>query len=354
MPVLQPPSPYLDPERRPPGVPPDRIRAIQDLGYDPDLARFAVHVMYMGGVFLPEHADVWLQAHRPGFTIAADSGARKNVRNVFLRPLFRDWNHIRPAAKAYRLKSVRVRRRNSVEHQQYGRLDSRYHYRLIGLPYSRFSRAANEQLVVARLMLYDYIVRHPELTWYGSTDQKKHLFASLKIPQKFWPYHTFTSNKPDVASTKVYFFDHQPVGLADWHFVFPFAAVMDRSPANLFALVDTLKPLFSCLRARGFAVTLVLCIKQGASLPPGVDQYFCEQVAADRLAHVENVWQYLLGLALEFEDQAILQAQGGHDGLRSRYRDSLSRVSELPSPQGQVFDLQMYQCAALPIETGSI
>ena len=344
--VLQPPSPYLDPARRPPGLPPDRVRAFVDLGYDEDLARFAVHVMYMGGVFLPEHTDFWLESNTVDFDLEVDARPRQSIRNAFLRPLFRDWNHIRAVAKAYRL--------NSVDSQQYGRLDSRYHYKLIGLPYSRYSRATNEQLVVARLMLYDYIVRHPDVTWYGSTDQKKDLFASLQVPQKFWPYHTFTSSKPGVPSTKVYFFDHQPVGLADWHFVFPFAAVMDRSPANLFGLVDTHKPLFSCLRSRGFAVTLVLCFKKGASLPPGVDRYFRAQVPADRLAHVETVWQYLLGLALEFQDEGILAAQGGHDGLRARHRESLARMSQLSPSQGQVFDLQKYECAALPIERGSL
>ena len=183
---IQRPSVYLDYDLRPAGVASEHITALRRLGIDELQAAFAARVMYLGSVFLPTHADVWL-SQTTAFSLDAPAHQRRSLRTRFLQDLFRSTNRLRPIAKRFRVPNIDL---------QYGRMDSRYHYELIGLQHSRYARVLDNTLAVARLMLFDFMIRHTEFTWYGATSQKVDLFKDLDIPESVWPSRVYQSKRP--------------------------------------------------------------------------------------------------------------------------------------------------------------
>ena len=331
---------YLDPDRRPPCVQVQYINALREHGLDELQAAFVARVMYLGSVFLPGHADAWLSQNTRSFSLDAPAHQRRSLRTRFLQALFISFKHLLPIAKRYTVPNLDL---------QYGRVESRYYYRLVGLENSRYARVTETHLAVARLMLFDYHVKHPEFTWYGGLDQKLDLFNSLGIPQSVFPVHTYTSADKAVPSTVVYFPDHRPIGVSDWRLCFPFAASIDTAQGVVEQVVKSHGRLFDALRARGLQVTAVLCIKRGVAAPTGLEQHVAPVQESDHYAFLRCFWKQLMGLAREAKDRRLIDAQGGKQAVSNRVRAWVREDRNTPTFDGRVPDLVIHECTDITI-----
>ena len=339
-----PPSRYLDPDNRPPTVQQQAVAVLAEHGLDTDQAGFAARVMSLGSVFLPGHADVWLAQCRSDFSLDAPAHTRRSLRTCFLQAMFRGHERLRPIARRFAVPNVGI---------QYGRMDSRHYFELLGLPHSRYARVLDTYRAVSRLMLFDYVIRHPEYAWYGSAAQKEALFASLDVPRSAWPLRRYESKKAGVEPSYSYFPDHRPIGVGDWRVVFPFPLASDWAPGRARSPVDEYTKVFGELRRRGIQVSVVLCHKRGSRLPEAVENPVRAVQDSDRRALVNQLWLYLLGMAAQFDDRRLIDAQGGFDAVRQRARRMSAELAANDTCSGRVPDLVLHECSDLPVEPGS-
>lgn len=303
------------------------------LGLDDLQARFAAQVMHLGGVFLPSQVTVWLSHYKPGFSLDAPADEQHAVRERFLQGLLHEQPEI---ARTLTLASL---------DQRYYRMDSPY-YSLVGLPDPRHSQITDTD-VLRRLHVCDYVVRHPDLTWYGAQHQKRDLLESLGIPRHCWPMRKTPSTR-HMPPKFDYFFDRQAIGLNNWQLVFPFACVEDESPGTLGSIIQSHKRLFERLRRLGFAVSLIVCHKRGAQLPVLRDSEVLPPRRSDREALANSVFLHLLELATEFDDAEIIAAQGGADAVRRLCREIRDARKRTPSVDSRVMQIRLHECQELP------
>ena len=301
-------------------------------------ARFAAEIMHLGGVFLPSQVDVWLSHHMPGFSLDAPAHQRRSIRTRFLQDLFRERGGLPAIARTFKLESL---------DQQVGRMDTPYHYRLVGLADPRGPQVTSGN-VVEPLQVYDYVVRHPDLTWYGAQHQKKALFRSLGIPRHCWPMQKIPSTLPHMPPTYRYFLDSYSIGLGDWMIWFPFPSNDDEAAGTLGSLLAH-RPLFAQLRRLGFAVILIVCQRQGAPHPTFTNAYFLPPQRSDREALATSAFLYLLELACEFDDTELIEAQGGADTVRRRCQQLRDARKRTPSGHGRVMEILVHECQDLPV-----
>ena len=337
---LTPPPPHLDPASRPPTVSAAAARRLSAEGIGPLQARFAAEVMFLGGVFLPTQVDTWLLHHQPDYSSDLTPQQQLSYRTHFLQDLFRAQGRRLPVAKRYRLPDPEV---------EYGRMASRYYYTLLGQPNSRYARESTTQMVVNRLLLYDYVVTRPDLAWYGSEDRKKKLFLALDIDSDAWPSTRFGSRRSGAPSTVRYFADHQPIGLGEWAVYFPFAGVFDRQ-GGLAQVVAGYAGLFDALRRRGFAPVLVFCAKAGAYVPMRRLPEALPFRSHDHTAFVDALVRYLYRLAYASEDDVLLDAHGGRRTVAARCDELRRRTEAWESADGRPVEVLVHTCPALPIE----
>ena len=233
--MLRPASIFLDPDRQPPTVSSRFIDQLTAFEFSPLQARFAAEVMYLGGVFMQSQADLWLRTAWPEYGERGDPIERHSYCARFLQDLFAPVGQLKPLARCYHVPGSA---------SEYGHFNSRYFYSLVGLGYSRYQRMEKAWLAVARLLNYDYIVRHPEFVWYGATRQKEELFDSLGVPRSNWPArHYRAESKPRGPTTAAYFPDHSPIGLRGWHVLFLFPVYYGLTPGGLRANVKAYQPV---------------------------------------------------------------------------------------------------------------
>ena len=333
---------YLDRSTRPPAVEQNYIDNLLPYNLDPVQARFVAEMMYLGGVFLPSQADAWLSTHWGPFADAKTDKQRRSCRFRFLQDIFLSQGRRGPIAKSWVLKQDRV---------EYGRMESRSYYKLVGLEHSRNARAMTEPVVVNRILLLDYIVRHPEFTWYGSSKQKMALFGKdgLNIGDRHLPQRRYESKHAGVPATVAYFVDNLPVGLGDWHVVFLAPGTFDKAPANIRTAVKTHRELFKRLRKRGFRVTVVVPYKKGHDLsflssmvevkPPEVE---------DRRALMRSFWQVFYSLASD-RDFQLSDALGKSVSTPRRLRELVHRAQSSTHAPAAPSELLFHECADLPV-----
>lgn len=314
-------SPYLDPDRRPPTVEPARVQALCDEGVEPLQARFAALVMHLGGLFMRDHVDEWLSRHWKAFPDKGDERKRESFRMHFLQPLYQ------PVGRRKALAVTRCLPGKVVE-PRYGHFCSRHFYGVLGLPHCRYARNDDERSDrrVQRLLAFDYMVEHPEYTWYCLSQAREALFRSLRLPESVLPARDYRGRHNAAPTVRVPFVHHVPVGVGDWSVVFvvPFPHA---GGGSLPQVCMTHRRLWQALRARGFRVTVVVAVKDNTPLPNLIQGQ--GPTRADEEALVYGVWRYVLQLAVEFRDAEILAAQGGTDGVRRSYEDALRRVDRL-------------------------
>ena len=337
------PCVYLDRSTRPPAVEQQYIDKLLDYHLEPVQARFVVEMMYLGGVFLPSQADVWLSHHWAPFVAAKTSKERRSCRIRFLQDLFLSQGRRGPIAKSFVLKQDGV---------EYGRMESRSYYKLVGLQHARNARAMTEPVVVNRILLLDYIVRHPYLTWYGATRQKVALFGKsggLAIEPRYLPRRIYRSNRPGVPDSVVNFPENLPVGLDDWHLVFLAPGTYDLTQSNILGALATHVDLFQQLRKRGYRVTVVVPFKKGHDLsrlssrvkvvPPALE---------DRRALMRSFWQAFYSLAND-RDFQLSDAMGRPVSPHRRLRDLVNRAESSTYAPAAPSEIVLHECADLPV-----
>ena len=258
--------------------------------------------------------------------------------------MFRGHDNLQPIARRFVVPNVGI---------QYGRMASRYYFTLLGIPHSRYARVIDTYRAVSRLMLFDFVIRHPQYAWYASAAQKEDLFASLGVPKSAWPVRRYDSKKAGVKSSYAYFPDHRPIGVGDWRVVFPFPLASDWAPGRARSPLDEYTKLFGELRRRGIQVTVALCHKRGSRLPGAVEKPVGPVQDSDRRAFVKQLWLYLYGMAVAADDRRLISALGGFDEVSARARKFSAELAANDSCSGRVPDLVLHECPDLPVESES-
>ena len=332
---------YLDPGRRPPAVDPEHIKELHAFNLDADQARFAVEIMCLGSVFLALQADVWLFREWPPFSLADTAEKRKTLRERFLTTLSHSQRELKPVAKTYRLKQGGT---------EYGMINSFYHYQLVGLKNSYYDRPRDDAGVVNHLLLYDYIVRHPEFAWYGNSQKKMELFHGLGIPSDTWPHAVYQSTRPGVGPTYSYFSERHPIGLRNWHVVFTSPGTFDRKQKTGMAIFKSHKKLFAALRQRGFWVTVVISYQKGQDISAfDSEPSVVGPQAADREALMRSFWREFLAVSYQYGDDALLKLLGGRSRIERRNRELLADCNRYSPPATGPMELILHECEALPV-----
>ncbi len=159
----------------------DRARALEPLGFTPRQARFLTTVALHGGYCL-----------RRQYAAFAHVAYGKNVCD-FLESLVERRLAARFISRADR---------GHVYH-----VHARAIYRLIGQPDNRNRRQGSSAAVIARrLMLLDYVLRHAEIAWLATEDEKVALFVGeFGVPPADLPQLVFAAPRPGAAATVRYF-----------------------------------------------------------------------------------------------------------------------------------------------------
>ena len=322
---------YFDPKRRPLPVLPEHVGALQEFSenaLDEDQARFAATVMHLGGVFTAEQAGVWLDGHRPGW----DTGdgerdqRRKQCRTRFLQGLFLEYG------------SKHGRSRLASTHQvpsggQFAHFGSRPAYQAVGLGGSRYRRLPPVQTVMQRLLLYDYVLdTGDQWTWYAEMHQKLALFDTLGISRDALPSRDYASDRPGGGTTRQWFVDHLPVGVASWKLCFPFVFRERRTVDSAVSRLQSYGKLWAALRRMGLWVQVVIVGQYGDPDWEGrMGRYVSAPSRDDRQRLVNRVERYLIE-RFRGDDNAVavLRAYGGEGGACARLRElekSLPRLA---------------------------
>ena len=337
---------YFDPRKRPVPVTDEHVAALRafcDGCLDAQQASFAASVMHLGGVFTSEQAGVWLDANKPGW----DDGEgdrklrRKQARNRFLQSLFREYG------------SKKRPTRLASTHQlpgggQFAHLGSRRAYEAVGVGGSRYRRLPPVQTALQRLLLHDYVLQTMEVsavperpgrvgdarwTWYGAMDQKLALFDALGVGRDALPSRDYRGEGAGGGTTRRWFVDHLPVGVASWKLCFPFVFREERTVDAAVSRLAAYAPLWAALRGLGLWVQVVIVGQYGdrGDWERRVRRYVAAPSRDDRERLANRVERYLIErFRAEADGVAVLRAYGGEAGASRRLRDleqSLPRLA---------------------------
>ncbi len=335
---------YFDPKRRPEPVTDEYVEALRSLCdrvLDEKQARFAASVMHLGGVFTSEQAGVWLDQHKPGWDQDGEGEPelrRKQGRTRFLQSLFRKYgvkNRPSRLASTHQLPSG----------GQFAHLGSRPAYEAVGLGGSRYRRVPPVQTAMQRLLLYDYVLETMETgsnrnsdqaagrwTWYGEANQKLALFDALGVARDALPSRDYTSQAPGGVTTRRYFVDHVPVGVASWKLCFPFVFREDRTVDAAVSRLEAYGPLWAALRRMGLWVQVVIVGQYGdrADWDGRMRKYVSAPSRNDRERLANRVERYLIErFGKDDNGVAVVRAYGGEQGATARLRELEKGLSRL-------------------------
>ena len=165
-----------------------RVAAVEALGFTTRHAAFLAHVALHSGYCLRRQ-------------YAAFAGVRygKNVRD------FLDSLVTRQLARRFTIRADR----GHLYH-----LQSRTLYRVLRQEHSRHRRQASAALIARRLMVLDYVLSRPDVTWIATEEDKVDLFvAAFGIPKDDLPQRVFTGADAETETTTRYFPHKLPVAV---------------------------------------------------------------------------------------------------------------------------------------------
>ena len=204
------------------------------------------------------------------------------------------------------------------------------------------------QTALQRLLLHDYVLQTMERsaavgrdvragagrwTWYGAMDQKLALFDALGVARDVLPSRDYHGEGAGGGTTRRWFVDHLPVGVASWKLCFPFVFCDERTVDAAVSRLEPYGPLWAALRRLGLWVQVVIVGQYG---DPGdwerrVRKYVDPPSREDRERLANRVERYLIErVGAEGEGAGALRAYGGAPGVRARLRDlerSLPRLA---------------------------
>ena len=122
---------------------------------------------------------------------------------------------------------------------------------------NRNRRVHEPQTIKARLMALDYVISHPEVTWYPTETERISLFEDqLKIEREHFPVWRYASKKSDAATLR-WFVDKPPICVAgaESKVRFCFADPGFHTADSFASFLRNYRPLFA--RLEGFEVIYI-------------------------------------------------------------------------------------------------
>ena len=86
-------------------------------------------------------------------------------------------------------------------------------YRALGQPENRNRRQASAALIARRIMVLDYVLRHADVEWLSTENEKVELFGRFGVPPRDLPNRVFGPSPIGAAITTRYFVQKTPVAL---------------------------------------------------------------------------------------------------------------------------------------------
>jgi hypothetical protein len=200
----------------------DRVAAVIALGFTPRQARFLVTVALHSGYCL-----------RRQYQAFASLQGGKNVRDFL--------DGVVASGYADRF-SVRADR-GLVYHLHHRRL-----YRAIGEEHNRHRRRTSLPQVARKLMVLDYVLSRPELSWYATEEEKVELFVSrFGVARDRLPRTIFAAANSATERTTRYFIHKLPIGLVGQPPVPHFTCVVADGLDAFERFLADHRPLFNAL-----------------------------------------------------------------------------------------------------------
>ncbi len=202
-----------------------RDRALEPFGLRGEQARWIVLASLHGGVFTRAQLSDWLGASR---------------------------------FKVLRLVQAWTERRLVTEETVRGlkvcRVCARGLYRALGAEGVRHRRITSTEVVVRRLLSFDYVIEHPDLPWLPTETEKVGEFEALGIHRSLMPVRVY---RGAAGGTRRYFPRGMPVALDSRRAVFVHADPGYDTSTALHSWRDRHRRLWEALREDGLSVEAV-------------------------------------------------------------------------------------------------
>ena len=165
-------------------------------------------------------------------------------------------------------------------------------YRALGAEHVRHRREAGPTVLLRRLLSLDYVLEHVTEPWLATEAEKVAALTGAGIPESALPRRRYTRKS---GSTTRYFAHKLPVAMDAERATFVFVQAEDETPRAVRTWGRLHSPLWSALRERGRAVTVVVAGRDPSRL-----------AAAEQ---VLNGWKRTLTVAPEDPEIGAVRAE---------------------------------------------
>lgn len=218
------------------------------------------------------------------------------------------------------------------------RIYSRRIYRALGAEHIRHRRDASSEVLLRRLLSFDYVIEHSSLSWLPTEPEKVAAFEALGIERALLPSRLYRGAAGD---TRRYFPVKLPVALDSARAVFIYTEPGHETATALRSWGASHRELWEALQSRGRAVEIVAAARtmqeierarrviRGWAEPSGPGEPDAD--AAEELARIERA--IIEGAVDVLEEFGGLQAAMKHSvaleeqTLRRPRRGSVSRAA---------------------------
>lgn len=209
------------------------------------------------------------------------------------------------------------------------RIASRPVYRALGAEHVRHRREAGPTVLLRRLLSLDYVLEHTLEPWLATEAEKVTALTGAGIPESALPRRRYDRES---GSTTRYFAHKLPIALDAARATFVFVQAEDETPRAVRTWGQLLSPLWSALRDRGRAVTVVVVGRDPARLAAAeqvLEGWMRAPKAApdDAAARTVLAEMETLRAALAALDMRTLDAYGG-------LNEAARRIAELEELTG--------------------
>ena len=213
------------------------------------------------------------------------------------------------------------------------RIASRPVYRVLGAEHVRHRREAGPAVLLRRLLSLDYVLEHTMEPWLATEAEKVAALTGAGIPESALPRRRYDRES---GSTTRYFAHKLPIALDADRATFVFVQAEDETPRAVRTWGHLHSPLWSALRDRGCAVTVVVVGRDPARLA-AAEQVLAGWMRAPKAAPDDAAAQTVraemetLRAALAALDMRTLDAHGGLNAAARR----IAELEELAGGPGR-------------------
>jgi len=176
---------------------------------------------------------------------------------VFTRAQLSDWlgaSRFKVLRLVHALKDRRLLAEETVGGLKVCRVCARGVYRALGAEDVRFRRTTSTEVVVRRLLSFDYVIEHPDLPWLPTESEKVGAFEALGIDRDLMPVRVY---RGAVGGARHYFPRGMPVALDSRRAVFVHTDPGYDTSTALHSWRDRHRRLWEALREDGLSVEAV-------------------------------------------------------------------------------------------------